>query len=186
MPLKIYLARHGQDEDNAAGILNGRRNQPLTPLGIQQAQTLAQSIQDTHIKFSAVYTSPLQRAHDTALAITNKLSLDKPPIVMEDLVERDFGIMSGKPTKDIASLCSPDVIQTDTICYFLKPDGAETFPQLVSRGQSILDQIYSKHKQQIQEDENCNVLLVAHDMLVLSECTQAEDAHVLKFQQYNL
>jgi len=38
--LHIYLTRHGQDQDNAHGILNGHRNTPLTELGIQQAQQL--------------------------------------------------------------------------------------------------------------------------------------------------
>lgn len=32
--LNLYLARHGQDEDNARSILNGRRDTPLTLLGI--------------------------------------------------------------------------------------------------------------------------------------------------------
>ena len=31
--LNIYLARHGEDEDNANGILNGRRDMPLTREG---------------------------------------------------------------------------------------------------------------------------------------------------------
>ena len=35
--LKIYLTRHGQDVDNANGILNGHRDQPLTELGVGQA-----------------------------------------------------------------------------------------------------------------------------------------------------
>ncbi len=32
--LTIYVARHGQDKDNEAGILNGRRDMPLTLKGI--------------------------------------------------------------------------------------------------------------------------------------------------------
>ncbi len=32
--LKIYLARHGQNEDNANGILNGHRDLPLTDIGL--------------------------------------------------------------------------------------------------------------------------------------------------------
>ena len=31
--LKIYIARHGQNEDNANGILNGHRDLPLTDIG---------------------------------------------------------------------------------------------------------------------------------------------------------
>ena len=46
--LKIYLARHGQDQDNANGILNGQRDEPLTDIGINQAKQLAQKISDAN------------------------------------------------------------------------------------------------------------------------------------------
>lgn len=42
--LNIYIVRHGQDEDNQNGILNGHRDMPLTELGKTQAQQLAQKI----------------------------------------------------------------------------------------------------------------------------------------------
>ena len=42
--LNLYLARHGQDEDNAKGILNGRRDNPLTKLGVNQAKKLAENL----------------------------------------------------------------------------------------------------------------------------------------------
>ena len=44
--LNIYLTRHGQDEDNAKSILNGRRNMPLTDKGIKQAKEVAQKTQE--------------------------------------------------------------------------------------------------------------------------------------------
>lgn len=44
--LKIYIARHGQNEDNANGILNGHRDLPLTSLGERQAYELADGIKD--------------------------------------------------------------------------------------------------------------------------------------------
>ena len=64
--LKIFLARHGQDEDNARGLLNGRRDEPLTDLGIIQANKLAQEIKDIGLKFDVIYSSPLQRAFETS------------------------------------------------------------------------------------------------------------------------
>lgn len=42
--LKIYLARHGQNEDNAIGILNGYRDLPLTDTGLAQAAEVANKI----------------------------------------------------------------------------------------------------------------------------------------------
>jgi broad specificity phosphatase PhoE len=40
----FYVARHGQNVDNANGILNGHRDLPLTELGEKQAQTLGQQV----------------------------------------------------------------------------------------------------------------------------------------------
>jgi len=71
------------------------------------------------------------------------------------LIERDFGIMTGKPQRMIVGLCSPNILKTNKICYFLKPQGAETFPALIKRSKTILSLLKSKHK-------NGNILLVTH------------------------
>ena len=41
--LKIYLVRHVQNKDNADGILNGHRDEPLTDLGFAQAHETAEN-----------------------------------------------------------------------------------------------------------------------------------------------
>ena len=97
---KIYLARHGQDLDNAAGILNGRRDQPLSPLGAEQAHQLSAKILGSGIRFDKIYSSPLQRAFETAQIISMALGMNHPE-KMELLIERDFGSMSGKSASEI-------------------------------------------------------------------------------------
>ena len=133
--LRIYLTRHGQDEDNAKGILNGRRNESLTSLGVEQANKLAQEIKGAGFTFDAVYSSPLLRAYNTAKVVTEALNLEKPTI-MKDLVERDFGVMTGKAVKDIEDLCAPNIIKANPIVYFLSPEGAErvAFPGYSEHG----------------------------------------------------
>jgi broad specificity phosphatase PhoE len=204
--LKIYLVRHGQNKDNAEGILNGHRDEPLTNIGVAQAHEIATKVKDTGIIFDKVYASPLQRAYKTAEIITDAIHLEKPEIMLE-LIERDFGVMTGKLQSKIMELCSPDILQTDTITYFLKPDGAETFPQLLERANKLLANIRLKH-------ENGNILLVTHgdfgkmiyaayygldwldvlklfhfgnsDLLKLSPESHYSDTHVHKIEQYNL
>ena len=68
--MKIYLARHGQDEDNLNGILNGHRNKPLTSIGLNQAEALAGMIKENNIHFDVIYSSPLRRAFKTAEIIS--------------------------------------------------------------------------------------------------------------------
>lgn len=204
--LKIYLVRHGQDLDNAAGILNGRRNKPLSDKGIEQAKEVAERIKETGIHFDYTYSSPLMRAYKTAEIITTTLQINKPKI-LRDLVERDFGVMTGKKQNIIEEICSPNILQTDTVCYFLNPEGAETFPQLIERAKGMLNELKKKHK-------NGNILLVTHgdfgkmiyaayynldwmnilkmfhfgnsELLELSEESSPEKTHVLKIKQHNL
>jgi probable phosphoglycerate mutase len=151
---KIYLARHGQDHDNVNGILNGHRDTPLTETGLGQAQVLADTIKSLDLKIDKIFASPLQRAYKTAETVADTLGLDKPEKV-DLLIERDFGVMSGKEIKDIAALCAPDIIQSDPITYFLSPEGGETFPMLLDRAAKII--------QWLENDVGSQtVLLVSH------------------------
>lgn len=201
----IYIVRHGQNEDNANGILNGHRDLPLTQLGIDQAKELAQSIKEADIHINKAYSSPLQRAYITGKIITDNLGIDAPE-KMDILIERDFGIMTGKLIKDIERLCSPDIIKTDIITYFVTVEWAETFPQLVERAKKALAYIENKHS-------NENILIATHgdfgkmlyaayynldrkevlvkfhfgnsEVLLLSPETTADQAHIFHTKQYN-
>jgi broad specificity phosphatase PhoE len=152
--LKIYLVRHGQDLDNERCLLNGRRDEPLTALGLAQADELAAFIKSHNLGLDKVYSSPLQRAYITAVKITEALNLPTPE-VLPLLIERDFGIMSGQKKSDIEKLCAPKLLKTETINYFLEPDGGETFPELITRAKKLLKFISEKYK-------DGNVLLVGH------------------------
>ena len=135
---KIYLARHGQDEDNAAGILNGHRDTKLTDIGIEQAKIFAQKIKDSDLNIVKVYSSPLLRAYKTAEIVTEILNIEKPEKETL-LIERDFGVMTGKQVNSIEKLCSPDILKADPITYFLSPKDAETFPDLIIRAKKMIE-----------------------------------------------
>jgi len=201
----IYIVRHGQDQDNTNGILNGHRDTPLTEIGISQAEELAKKIEDSNIVFDKIYSSPLQRAYQTANIMAKYIHMQEPE-KLDILIERDFGIMSGKNIKDIEKLCAPDIVKTDTITYFLSPEGAETFPQLIKRANKALEYISQNHKEG-------NILIATHgdfgkmlytayyklswesvlkefhfgnsEVLLLSPDISAEQAHLFQTQQYN-
>lgn len=75
-------------------------------------------------------------------------------LMIPDLIERDFGIMTGKRKEQILKQC-PEVIRTERINYFLSGDGIETFPQTLVRVQRVLDELLARH---IDED----ILVVSH------------------------
>ena len=203
--LKIYLARHGQNKDNVEGILNGHRDEPLTEKGIGQAHEIANKIKGVDLSFDLIYSSPLIRAYDTAEIISETIGSTKP--VKESLlIERDFGIMTGKKISDIDKFCAPNIIKAEIITYFLDPEGAETFPDLMKRGRILLDKIQKEHK-------DGNMLLVTHgdigkmiyaeyykldwktvltqfhfgncDLLLMSEDSSPAEAHVFQIPQHN-
>ncbi len=203
--LNIYLTRHGQDEDNASGILNGRRDMPLTPLGEKQAEELALKIKEAGLSFSKIYSSPLKRAYNTAKKISETLGM-KDPEMLEDLIERDFGVITGKTISEGVEMCLPNVLKAEIITYALSPLKGETFPELKERGARLLERIE-------KENEAGNILLVSHgdigkmiyaayynldwkevllkfhfgnsDLLLLSKNSHPEDSHIFSAKQYN-
>jgi len=127
---------------------------PLTALGVNQANDLASKLKDAGLMFDKVYCSPATRARQTAEIISSRLELPKPTN-QELLIERDFGVMTGKPIKDIETLCAPDIIKTSPVIYFLSALGCETFPDLIIRAKEFLAWIDS-------HDNSENLLVVTH------------------------
>jgi len=203
--LKIYVVRHGQDEDNKAGIINGHRDNPLSEHGVEQAKSLAEKIKETGLHFNAVYSSPLERAKKTA-EIVSEMSGQPKPLVFNALIERDFGVMTGQKISDVKSLCGPDYFETPDIVYFTKPKNGELFDDLYVRAEKVVQSMKNKHK-------DGAILLVAHgdigkmiyaayynipwqdaicafhlgnsDMICLSEDVDPKNVHVFSVKQYN-
>lgn len=88
----LLLVRHGQSEGNAAGVIQGRLDPPLTPLGREQARSLAERLR-AESAADRIVASPLARARATAEIVAAALGL---PLMEEPrLMEYDFGEASG-------------------------------------------------------------------------------------------
>jgi broad specificity phosphatase PhoE len=203
MAINIFIARHGQNEDNANGILNGHRDLPLTEIGREQARQSGAAIKKLDLTFTRVYSSPLVRAYETAQIISTALGMSEQPKVLPEIIERDFGVLTGKPIESIPQYAGENIIQAEKITYFTLVSGAETFPELVERGHRALAIV----RQEVQEG---NVLLVCHGdfgkMMYaaatgkdwkkvltdfhfgngeLIEVTPGDKAHLVELEQYN-
>jgi broad specificity phosphatase PhoE len=91
----ILMVRHGQTAANAAGLLLGRDDPPLTDLGRRQAVAAAPSVAGV----MRVVTSPLRRARETAGAF----GLRVPVVVDERWTELDYGAFEGRPSSEVPS-----------------------------------------------------------------------------------
>ncbi len=90
----LYLIRHGETDANVHGIWNGATDGPLNERGKAQAMATAHRLQNTAHPFTAVYSSPLQRAYETAQTIARALSI--PDVQsMPDLAEFNLGEWEG-------------------------------------------------------------------------------------------
>ena len=90
--MRVLLARHGQTDWNAAGKIQGVSDVPLNERGREQAAALAGRVLDAGA-ISAVYTSPLKRARETAEIIGRRLGLE--PVPVGALTELNFGDWEG-------------------------------------------------------------------------------------------
>lgn len=88
----VHLARHGESDWNAANRFQGHSDRPLTEIGRRQAEALAGELQATAM-LTAVYSSPLRRALDTAALVGTRLGLT--PVPVGDLREVDVGTWTG-------------------------------------------------------------------------------------------
>ena len=92
---EIYLVRHGETEWSASGKHTGRTDIPLTAAGEAAARGVADRLKG--LSFSAVWSSPSQRAYNTCvLAGFGAASVKK-----DDLAEWDYGAYEGMTTKQI-------------------------------------------------------------------------------------
>ena len=77
LPLKpFFMIRHGQTEANAAEIMAGSLDSPLTALGRDQAKAARDVVAALPVKPVAVFHSHLSRAKDTATIINEALGVD--------------------------------------------------------------------------------------------------------------
>ena len=89
----FIFMRHGESEANVADTLAGSLDVALTALGHQQAKAAAALLVDSGI--SAIYSSTLTRARDTAEYVAVALKL--PVSQIAELGERNWGAMEGQP-----------------------------------------------------------------------------------------
>jgi len=149
--LRLYLIRHGEVEEAAAGKLLGQTDTPLSERGIEQAVKLAEILSTAQL--SAVYCSDLQRARETAEIIAKRRELK----VQESSAWReiDMGKWDGR-TMDTLHKEAPQLVARlfEDPASFEYP-GGESFTCFTGRVMNAVDQLLMMHR-------NGEVVLVAH------------------------
>ena len=145
MKKEFYVFRHGQTDMNLAGRWQGSGiDLPLNATGLDQACQLAVELKESGIQ--AVFSSPLQRAVQTARIVAD--SLNVPLKIENGLIEGCFGVAEGKTKQEIHTLF-PDIApawhsleeEYMDVCF----EGGETKRQIQQRILQTLKKIAAEN-----------------------------------------
>jgi len=137
----IYLVRHGQTVWNEEGRLCGSSDVPLSDEGLAQARKLAARLKD--IGISAIYSSPLLRARQTAEAIAahHRVEVKTEP----DLREIDYGDWEGLKVADVLEQFPElEKLRREEPMKFAAPNG-EPMLQFAKRVISAIQRVAASH-----------------------------------------
>jgi len=150
-PTRLLLLRHGETEFSVQRRYSGRGNPALTDAGRRQAAAAAKYLAERG-GIAAVFSSPLQRAHDTAAAAAEALGLTVT--LDEDLIETDFGDWDGLTFSEAAQRDS-ELHRRWLQDTSTTPPGGESFEAVLDRAARARDRIIAAH-------QGDTVLVVSH------------------------
>jgi len=152
----LILMRHG----HVAGILparfRGRAELDLSPLGLRQAERLANRVAKRFSCAAALYTSPMGRCKQTAEPLARLLNTEPQPL--HGLQDLDYGLWQGLTHEEVKKRW-PDLYAgwrgTPQLIRF---PGGESLQDLVARTADGLREVLRRHPGNSEV-----VLLVGHD-----------------------
>ena len=137
----LVLIRHGETDWNVAGRYQGQADPPLNSLGLEQAHQLAEELESS--PFDVMYTSPLQRAAQTAKIIAEALEI---PLFEEPrLMEIHQGDWQTRLRSEIETLYPELFHQWETEPWCVTPPGGEHLSQVQERVYAAIDDILLHH-----------------------------------------
>ncbi|MEI6710551.1 MAG: histidine phosphatase family protein [Actinomycetota bacterium] len=145
----IHLIRHGQSTSNAANLLVGRGDTPLSDTGREQALALRPYLANV----VEVWSSPLQRAKETAALAVPHIEAK----VQEAFIEVDYGSLDGQPLSTISS----EEWRAFEHDHDLAFGGGESLHQVDSRVHAALDELLEDTASLLHDSER-HLVIVSH------------------------
>jgi broad specificity phosphatase PhoE len=155
MSLRLLLLRHGETAWNRERRYQGWKDTPLSAAGLQQAEAVARELKEH--PFAAVYSSPLQRARETAAPIASAHGLEV--LTDPDFKELAFGEWEGLTLDEARTRDAKLYEGWAKTPHLVSPPGAETLAQARERVLAGLERLRAGHRDEV-------VCLVAHGIPV--------------------
>jgi broad specificity phosphatase PhoE len=140
---RLLLVRHGETIANREYRYIGVRDDPLSAHGQTQATQLAEAL--AVLPVAAVYSSPLQRAYQTAMAIAARHALEVQTV--DELCECSFGTWEGLSRAEVIARSPEDAQrlsawERDTS---ISPPEGESFEALRQRVCTAVNRLAQLH-----------------------------------------
>ena len=153
LPTRLVLVRHGETIANREFRYIGTSDDALTEHGQAQAVQLAGAL--SVLPVAVVYSSPRQRAYQTALPIASRHGLTVQ--VLDDLREANFGTWEGLSRSEVVARSTQDAEhlfawERDTA---VAPPGGESLEAMHLRVSAVVEKLVQAHPDQ-------TVVLVSH------------------------
>jgi probable phosphoglycerate mutase len=172
-PTYIVLVRHGTTPTTGKELPGRKPGLYLSEAGIKEARAAGEIIKEAFPKSVAViYSSPLERARQTADEIAAKLSTK---VVTEDnLLECDFGRFTGRKLNDLYKIKAWSQLHRNP-GGFRFPQG-ESFVEMETRMKAFLESCLKTHSGK-------TVVLVSHADPIKVLINFALGLHINNFQR---
>ena len=151
----LILLRHGQTTANAQALLQGRIDLPLDQEGTAQAMRCGVHIRSQY-PGARVISSPLQRAQQTAAALSDDVEVD------ERFIELDYGDWDGLALRDVDQ---EQWQQWRNDPHFRPPNG-ESLVELDERVRPALEELFVASRER-------DIVVVSHVSPIKSAITWA-------------
>lgn len=172
----IFLVRHATNDwvgKRLAGRLPGVH---LNAEGKKQAEALADRLYTEHLRhaFQAIYSSPMERAVETANPVSQRLGL--PVNLLDAVIEVDFGAWEGRELKDLRDEPLWRVVQqTPSRMRF---PGGESVAEMQQRAVAGVEQVVETL------DEKGRAIVVAHSDVIKAIIAWYSGTHLDHFQRF--
>ena len=190
MPLRIVLVRHGLSSFNLERRIQGRDDlSSLSEQGALQARRTGDALAE--VPLAAVYSSPLQRARQTAALLLEAHGSPRDPLHVEELLEIDLAPWSGLRREEVAAShpeqerrwrVAPETMELD------HPDGRRYNPlqELMAQAGRFAERLLADHGASLSADRSETVLVVAHNAILRCLMLQLLGLPVSRFRRLRL
>lgn len=139
--MKLIIVRHGESEHNLGHLMVARGESRLTEKGQAQVRRVAERLRHEHI--NAAYSSPAERALDTARGIL-QFHPNIKLIISEALRERHMGNLEGTTREKFVAAAKASGLKW----FEHKPEGGESMLETQARAAHFIHAVWPQHKGQ--------------------------------------